>query len=510
LLHRNAVTGKPELQQFETAIDLNSHDINNANSVKASTVTTDTATLQSLTSNGDTALNNLTSTVNTTLAALNVNADATFQQAFIVDSTLTTKDLSATSIQTNSTQAGTLVAQSAQLGNTVIENGATINDTFTANDNITAQDVNASNLSTTGLTVSGTLTAEELKLRNLKNINQFEINNELKQGGRLVLDQSGNLYDSGVALSQRYGSLNGGNTFTGNNRINTAVIQGTATAESTRAGRVSINGRDVAFSLTDIENAIASNDRDLSNIDGMKVARLNDVSSLNANVGELERKARDLGNRTGSVEGHVNRAKKTADDALTSTKASRTAAINNGIKIDASLKRVASLEQFERDCRAQKNGLCKPDEKPKAEDGNISSWVSNRVNGNYQGTITCWPLTNSCDFERRTGGQHARLTLSFSTQYPKSSGQYLKIINVTSSVRGLSNGLYTSGNNIINYNCFGLRRKGFVKTEYKQYPISIKFGLYSGSSLIKSETYNTSINFSCDVRVTKKYGTLPV
>ncbi|PSV24216.1 hypothetical protein, partial [Photobacterium sp. GB-72] len=42
LLHRNAVTGKPELQQFETAIDLNSHDINNANSVKASTVTTDT------------------------------------------------------------------------------------------------------------------------------------------------------------------------------------------------------------------------------------------------------------------------------------------------------------------------------------------------------------------------------------------------------------------------------------------------------------------------------------
>ncbi|PSV25715.1 hypothetical protein, partial [Photobacterium sp. GB-72] len=186
-----------------------------------------------------------------------------------------------------------------------------------------------------------------------------------KQGGRLVLDQSGNLYDSGVALSQRYGSLNGGNTFTGNNRINTGVVQGSATAVNTGAGRVSINGRDVAFSLTDIENAIASNDRDLSNIEGMKVARLNDVSSLNANVGELERKARDLGNRTGSVEGHVNRAKKTADDALTSTIASRTAAINNGNKIDASLKRVASLEQFERDCRAQKNGLCKPNKPPK-------------------------------------------------------------------------------------------------------------------------------------------------
>lgn len=365
LLHRHAVAGKPELQRFETAIDLNSHDINNANSVTATTVTTDTATLQTLTSNGDAALNNLTATGNTSLTKLSVNGDATFQQAFNVDSTLTTNDLTATSITATSTQANTLITGNAQLGNTVIENGATINGTLTANGNINVQDVNASNVTTNGLTVSGTLTAEELRLRNLKNINQFEINNELKQGGRFVLDKSGNLYDSGMALSQRYASLNSDNEFTGNNSGNMAIVQGKASATSTKAGRVAINGNDLSLSLISIENSLADNDRLLNSIDGMKVARLKDVDTLNSNVSSLERKASDLDNRTGSVESHVNKAKKTADDALTSTKASQTAAINNGNKINDALNRVADLEQFERDCRAQKNGLCKPNKPPK-------------------------------------------------------------------------------------------------------------------------------------------------
>lgn len=370
MLSRKYDPSNPDANKMETSIDMNGHDINNINTLNATTLNADNATINNaLTVTGDTNLNNLTATGNTSLNTLTVSNDANFAQDVSINGTTSAKDISVSNqITTNTLDSDSLsvTGLSTFNGGVSVNGQVTVNGVTTLNGNLDMKSgttLNANNITSNNLTVKGVANLNDAIIGTLSVTDRVDVGGVITQKQKLVVDASGRLYEQGQLVAQRYASLQGDNVFRGNQTFTKNVNFNQLTLNNgLNTNQLSIlkNGAwvDVSTELSGYMQEISQHRQEFDQL-------ANSYSSLVGKIDEAKRKITDATNKVNSfntritnAERTANSANSTADDALKYGRDASTRSQNNARSITSINTRLASLESFERACRA-KDKVCK-------------------------------------------------------------------------------------------------------------------------------------------------------
>ncbi|OBU31435.1 hypothetical protein C0W66_21325 [Photobacterium kishitanii] len=363
---RTTKAGQPQLQRFETDLDLGNNTINHINIINAKTINTDNATFNSLTNSGNTLLSNVEINGHLSVPDLHVNQQSQLTNNMNIAKQLSTNDLHVAELKVDSSTILTkLTAKDAEInGMGILKKGASITGNAQLNGNVTAKTVNSDIVVATDAVITESLLANNATIDSLNNLREINIERELHQNNRIVLGSDGQLYEQNVALQNRLASLNKANTFLSTVTINGNVIanQGHALngtkATHTRSGHVIVGSKDLAALLNQHQSVNNAIKNDITAVSDTKNILSISTDNLEKQRVVLQTNATKLSTRLNQLESDVNKASTTASSSSKNATDALNVALAHGRQISTSLSQVASLEQFERDCRAKKNGLC--------------------------------------------------------------------------------------------------------------------------------------------------------
>ncbi|WP_146155001.1 hypothetical protein [Photobacterium kishitanii] len=376
LLSRKYDPRNPDANKMSANLDMNNNNINNINVVNTNALNAQTVTSNSLNVTGNTNLGGMLNVSGlATINSLTARGNATFGNNVTINGATTTESLLVKK---------TLVAQGpVSLHNKLTVNGTTefkdlvsfkkglvVDGTTTVNGNLNlskGRTLTADKIATKNLAINGTASIKNAIIDTLKVNKSLNFSGEIKQGRNIVVSRTGELYEQGIRLSNRYARLDQATTFQKDVTFNdNTTFKKLATFDRLTTNYLTTNSLEIILNnqWVNVASKLASYNTELNN-------QRTDINSLRSNYSSLNQKVTTESNNIKTVTNTINqynsrittadsnakRALSIANQSFSTAQQAKTTSTNNANSIVNINSRVASLQRFEQDCRA-KRGVC--------------------------------------------------------------------------------------------------------------------------------------------------------